>query len=372
MLTPTSPSAAVSSASAPGRSGTGTWSTATPDAHLRLRGQREPGPLRLGERLLDARGSRLAATMSRRPSSRREYRSIASAIASRLATRISLHRRGFEAASRVRSRNPPAASSRISGSPASSVAARPMRAVEATCGRWLTIATSRSCRSASMRIGRRADPSRSTPRGGRTAPRPRPVTASAPTRCRPASEADALFGAGAFRAAHGVAPDEPCEVPRRSCRFDLGQDMGLHAPHVGDEGSRRRIEGPGDEGRDLRNGCADEDEGRLSDGFLEAQGRARSRTTPAARASTAGSVSNPLTSSPERIAARAIEVPTKPVPITATRSGEVIAKRLRAVEVDMGDVVGARRGVEVHQDAHDVGHRALHRDLAGAHQRHAS
>ena len=51
---------------------------------------------------------------------------------------------GLEAASRVRSRNPPAASNKISGSPASSAAARPIRAVEATCGRWLTTATRRS------------------------------------------------------------------------------------------------------------------------------------------------------------------------------------------------------------------------------------
>ncbi len=49
-----------------------------------------------------------------------------------------------EAARRVRSRNPPAASRRISGSSASSLAARLISAVEATCGRWLTNATRRS------------------------------------------------------------------------------------------------------------------------------------------------------------------------------------------------------------------------------------
>ena len=54
----------------------------------------------------------------------------------------------------MRSRNPPAASNRISGSPASSEAARPIRAVEATCGRWLTIATRRSWRSGSIGTGR--------------------------------------------------------------------------------------------------------------------------------------------------------------------------------------------------------------------------
>ena len=41
----------------------------------------------------------------------------------------------------------------MSGSPASSVAARLISAVEATCGRWLTMATSRSWRNGSITTG---------------------------------------------------------------------------------------------------------------------------------------------------------------------------------------------------------------------------
>ena len=74
--------------------------------------------------------------------------------ASRFESRIWLHSAGFDDASRVRSRKPPAASSRMSGSSASSVAARPIKAVDATCGRWLTNATKRSWRAGDIRTGR--------------------------------------------------------------------------------------------------------------------------------------------------------------------------------------------------------------------------
>src|SRR6266540_1901334 len=62
----------------------------------------------------------------------------------------------------------------------------------------------------------------------------------------------------------------------------------------------------------------------------------------AARASASGSASNPRTVSPARTDAIAIEVPISPVPTTATRSAEVIAQRLRAVEVHVVDLGGLR------------------------------
>src|SRR5206468_8525872 len=76
-----------------------------------------------------------------------------------------------------------------------------------------------------------------------------------------------------------------------------------------------------------------------------------------ARAVVSGSASHPTTRQPARTAAMAIDVPIKPVPSTATRrrkagSAEVIAKRLRAVEVDVRDVLHAELGMEVHQDPH--------------------
>src|SRR5258706_11805237 len=89
----------------------------------------------------------------------------------------------------------------------------------------------------------------------------------------------------------------------------------------------------------------------------------------AARASVAGSRSYPRTWDPAATAAIAIEVPISPVPRTATRSPEVIAQRLRAVQVRVGHVGLRPVGVEVHQDPDHPGHRALDGDLARAHQR---
>src|SRR5581483_8318628 len=83
----------------------------------------------------------------------------------------------------------------------------------------------------------------------------------------------------------------------------------------------------------------------------------------AARSRTERSTSNPRTRFPAREAAMAIDVPIRPVPRTATRSAEVIAKRLRAVQVHVGHLGLLTRRVEVHQHAHDPRHRPLDRDL---------
>src|SRR5437773_678011 len=62
--------------------------------------------------------------------------------------------------------------------------------------------------------------------------------------------------------------------------------------------------------------------------------------------------SHPSTEQPTRSAAAAIEVPIRPVPRTATRSIEVIAQRLRAVEVNVSDVIHRALGVEMCKDPH--------------------
>src|SRR6185436_7852839 len=86
----------------------------------------------------------------------------------------------------------------------------------------------------------------------------------------------------------------------------------------------------------------------------------------AARASASGSASNPRTLSPARTEAIAIEVPISPVPTTATRSAEVIAQRLRAVEVHVRDLGGLARRVELQEDPDHTTHRPLDGDLLRA------
>ena len=152
----------------------------------------------------------------------RRNSSIADATSPRLATRIALHREGCEAASRVRSRNPPAASSRISGSSASSVAASPISDVEATCGRWLTIATRRSCRCGVRRTGRA--PRRSIqPRGQRYASRS-VLGAGATDPHDPVDDGRrGMLGPRALAAAHRVARDESRTTPPGTQRLDIGE-----------------------------------------------------------------------------------------------------------------------------------------------------
>src|SRR4029453_9617639 len=88
----------------------------------------------------------------------------------------------------------------------------------------------------------------------------------------------------------------------------------------------------------------------------------------AARARAAGSASTPRPPPPARTAAIAIEVPISPVPTTATRSTEVIAQRLRAVEVHVLDLGGPARRVELQEDPDHAAHRSLDGDLLRAEQ----
>ena len=71
---------------------------------------------------------------------------------------VSLHRAGLRRGQPGEVTEPAGGQERTPVRPPPRCAARPIRAVEATCGRWLTNATSRSCRSGSIRrAGRRAD-----------------------------------------------------------------------------------------------------------------------------------------------------------------------------------------------------------------------
>src|SRR6059036_2419463 len=88
-------------------------------------------------------------------------------------------------------------------------------------------------------------------------------------------------------------------------------------------------------------------------------GRVERPDLAAARRRTSESESNPATSLPARRAAIAIEVPIRPVPTTATRSGEVISEGLGPVQVDMIDLAGGPFRVEEHQDPDDLRHGAF-------------
>ena len=78
---------------------------------------------------------------------------------------------------------------------------------------------------------------------------------------------------------------------------------------------------------------------------------------------------------PARVAARAIDVPTRPVPITrpttqlSPRGHRAAPPRRPGRRADLGQ---GQLGVEVHQDPHHRWHGAGHRDLSRAHQRHRS
>src|SRR3954465_609252 len=374
MLTPPSPRTAVIRARAPGSSGISPCQTATPERTLGF-GARPSRACLAASNVDSTPGASASAIRSRSDSSRCTNRSIADATSSRLATRISLHSDGCEAARRVRSRNPPAASNSASASPASRSAAVPMSVVEATCGRWLTNATSRSCRSGSIATGR------------------------APTASAHAKSVDAA--AGAVSGAGAAAQTIPSRTDAEACS---GPDRS--PPPIGWPGTKR--------GRSAADAFARTSSITrvltLATSVTIAVGAAaRAATTPsgtapigvattttsaratasaadaaavsppplAATASTSASTSHPPTTTPARRAARATDVPISPVPMTATRwtrgpSGdgiEVVPQPLGPVEVDVGDLAQTELGVEVEQDADDRGHRAGDRDLAGAQQR---
>ena len=181
-------------------------------AHRRLGREPQPGRLGLVERRLHV-GAALPHDLVAQPAESLDVQ------VDRLGDRVRGSRagcrstaQGSEAASRVRSRKPPAASSRISGSPASSVAARLISAVDATCGRWLTKATSRSWRPGSRRTGRA--PSEATHASSRV---DRRRLAAVVRRDRPDDAVDhrrrRVLGPGSLAPAHRMAGHVP--RPRR-------------------------------------------------------------------------------------------------------------------------------------------------------------
>ena len=215
-------------------------------ADLRLGGEPQASPLRADR--TSPRTASASTLEDHRPKvlqPARSNRSIASAMASRFARRIWLHSAGLDEASRVRSRNPPAASRRISGSSASSVAASAMRAVDATWGRWLTNATSRS-----WRAGRHPDRASADPfdPGLEPVDRARWATPSSGVE-HPHDAVDhrgrGVLGPRAFRSPHGVTTDEPLRGRRAPGLFDLAHQMLLDASNVGDDRRRRCLQRPG-------------------------------------------------------------------------------------------------------------------------------
>src|SRR5262245_49739392 len=369
MFTPASLIAAVTSASTPGRSGTGTCITATPAFTWGLAASESRASFACSNARSTSAASRESISVLSRVR-RSTYRSIARTIASPLASRMSLHRCGLEAASRVRSRNPPAASSSISGSPASSAAARPISDVEATCGRWLTMATSRSWRSASIGTGRA--PTFSTQPDRRATDASGTFGSGVSTQTTPSSaEADAWPGPERSEPPIGCPPTYrgrllgSASAATRAITGDLTLPTSLTIA----SGDRRRISAtsPGTSGIGVHTNT------RVAPATHSS--RVAAGTSPersAAAPSTPGSMSNPRTASPARIAAIAIDVPISPVPTTATRSAEVIAEALGAVEVDVADPLGRERGVELQQHPDHPRHRAFDGDLLRAQQGYAT
>ena len=241
-------------------------------------------------------------------------------------SRIWLQSAGFDDARRVRSRNPPAASSRMSGSSASSVAARPISAVDATCGRWLTNATSRSCRSGDMRMGR--PPIRSTHASSDATAR-----ASAPpwgvrTHTMPStSDADACSGPERSEPPMGWPPtNRAASAPARAATSRTTGPLMLPASVTIASGAAARARA--DQCRDRAARARRPPRCRLP-ATASSSDRA-SPNGPLVRPRAAASLGRrptPTTSHPTREEAIAIEVPIRPVPTIATRSGavEVIA-----------------------------------------------
>ena len=146
MLTPSSPASVVTSASTPGRSGTGTRTSTRSSGR-----DRRVGRFRLASR---AR-SRMLIRAARSPpatTSRTFDRSVASwsnavTMAAAFSAQMSGQIPGWPAATRVMSRNPPAASRSSAPCCSAPSEASPMRAAAVRWGTCDTTATRSSCRS---------------------------------------------------------------------------------------------------------------------------------------------------------------------------------------------------------------------------------
>ena len=147
MLRFASLAAAVTSARTPGRSGTGTRSSASSDGSGVEDGRlRRAALAELSSEKIVARSFVAIAVSS--VASRPRSEASPAKIASRLSTQTSGQIAGCPAATRVMSRNPPAASRSRAASLSARSAASFIIAPATRCGTWLTIATSRSWSSA--------------------------------------------------------------------------------------------------------------------------------------------------------------------------------------------------------------------------------
>ena len=326
------PSTAVIRASAPGSSGIATCSTATPERTGRLRGQAEPRRLRRARTSPPRPRRRRRRSRSREPLEPRDVQVDRRRRSARFATQDVAPERGVatrRAASGRGSRRRRAA--RISGSSASSVAARPISDVEATWGRWLTIATSRSWRSGVSRTGRapiardhasrtldgvrgRSSVGGARPRRSRPRPRRRRGRARS-ARSRPSG------GPATNRAdRRGRRRVLDRRRPPRSFTLAGVRDDGVGAAA---QRARRTV------GAIVRDRRAPPRRGRRRPPLLEARSRGRARPRRGARAASRGRDPNPDDAIPARAAASAIEVPIRPVPTTATATDRPAVSRRR-------------------------------------------
>ena len=213
----------------------------------------------------------------------------------------------------------------MSGSSASSVAARPIKAVDATCGRWLTNATNRSWRAGDIRTGR--PPIRAIHASSAATASGSASSSGVSTHTMPSTtDAEACSGPDRSDPPIGCPPTKRRAVGAGQVRH-LADHVLLDAPRVRDDGVGRGREGPSRERGDGRHGGADDHDGGSGDRLLQGGGAAdRCRARPRAPG-TPGSGSHPATSHPTRAEAIAIDVPIRPVPTIATRSAavEVIA-----------------------------------------------
>src|SRR5579863_6388617 len=362
MFTPRSPATLVSSARTPSRSDTGTRTSTSRSGRAPRAGKWRRARL---ARSSTSRTPWRSAPRTRSRISRRSSITLSrdEAIASALSAHTSGQIPGWPAATRVMSRNPPAASRRRTASCAAPSDAAFMSVAATRCGTWETTATSRSW-SAGLRATTSAPSDETTPRTREKASR-------------------SVSGVGvrthnALVKRSGSAPSSPtCSEPamgwpptNRGCPTAWTTASFTPLTSVTTR-SGRRAWAP----RSAPATPATAEEGvatKTSSASRSSPSSSRAPSSSAARVR-AGSVSNPWTRQPRARSARPIDPPMSPVPTTSARpgsDGEVIAKDLGAVEVDVAEVGRRPVGVDVQEHADAPGHGAEDRDLGGAEEGH--
>ena len=274
------------------------------------------------------------------------------------------------------SRKPPAASRSRTAWRSPLASATSISVDAASCGTWLTTATSASWCSG-------VTATTSAPTLGHDCPHlGERLGIGALGRREHPRRADEEVGARAvepvlLRAGHRVATDE-ARARARARRLDRGDDGRLHRADVGHQ-PRAGVERLDHHVGDLPDRHRDDDEVGAGDRFARRSRRAVS-TAPAslARAPRAASWSKPRTSDPRRRSARPIEPPIRPVPTRATRHGPAMGPRYcgrssrsaaRAFEVHVVQLLTRPVGVAVHEDTDATRHPVRNVLLLGAEQR---